>query len=319
MPVAVDHRFDTDSVAMHERKDYWREVVCETFVPLHCEFLKHDAFSGRIQVQNLASISLVDVSASRQKVLRNKQEIARSREEFILLSMVLSGRSLVVQGGREALLTPGDFALYDTRSPYELHFDGAFRQMVVQIPRAELHRRVAGLEYLTALTLSANRPMEKLTFDFLHGLWSVHHSLGEAPQLHLKEQALDLLGMVLAERVPRSLPEKPTNMALLYRMKMAIQDRLSDPQLSLTVLASMFGISTRYASMLFESESTTFGRYLLHCRLERCARELRAPAQRQRKINEIAFHWGFSDISYFSRVFKQRFGMSAREFRLNHN
>ena len=32
----------------------------------------------------------------------------------------------VVQDGRETLIRPGEFAIYDTTRPYELQFDGAF-------------------------------------------------------------------------------------------------------------------------------------------------------------------------------------------------
>ena len=34
-----------------------------------------------------------------------------------------------------------------------------------------------------------------------------------------------------------------------------------------------------------------------------------------RHISEIAFAWGFNDLSHFGRVFREHFGMSPREFR----
>ncbi|MBH0138728.1 AraC family transcriptional regulator, partial [Pseudomonas syringae pv. tomato] len=67
-------------------------------------------------------------------------------DEFVLVSLALEGRAQVSQEGREAVLEVGDFAIYDTRRPYRLHFDCAFRQTVVQIPRKSLQQRLCNLE-----------------------------------------------------------------------------------------------------------------------------------------------------------------------------
>jgi AraC-like DNA-binding protein len=39
------------------------------------------------------------------------------------------------------------------------------------------------------------------------------------------------------------------------------------------------------------------------------------PAERDRSVSEIAYHWGFNDAAHFSRTFKARFGMSPRDAR----
>ncbi|MFX8071305.1 hypothetical protein ABTK88_19610, partial [Acinetobacter baumannii] len=85
---------------------------------------------------------------SRQRVFRTPARIRRAREEFVLVALGLAGSGGVVQDGREAVIEPGQFALYDTTRPYELQFDGEFSQMVIQLPRAELLRRVGATERL---------------------------------------------------------------------------------------------------------------------------------------------------------------------------
>jgi AraC family transcriptional activator of tynA and feaB len=50
-------------------------------------------------------------------------------------------------------------------------------------------------------------------------------------------------------------------------------------------------------------------------RLERCRRDLEEPLLRVRTVSEIAYSWGFSDVSHFSRSFKQKFGITPRECR----
>jgi AraC family transcriptional regulator, positive regulator of tynA and feaB len=55
--------------------------------------------------------------------------------------------------------------------------------------------------------------------------------------------------------------------------------------------------------------------WIKQTRLERCAADMRDPAMRHRSITEIAFNWGFNSAAHFSRVFRQQFERSPREYR----
>ena len=63
------------------------------------------------------------------------------------------------------------------------------------------------------------------------------------------------------------------------------------------------------------AEQTSFRSYVQMQRLERCKRDLSDPAHATRHISDIAFAWGFNDLAHFSRIFKQKFGASPREWR----
>ena len=75
------------------------------------------------------------------------------------------------------------------------------------------------------------------------------------------------------------------------------------------------GISVRYANALLSAEGTSLERCILDRRLERCRRALEDRRQAHRTIGEIAFAWGFSDLSHFGRRFKAEFGVSPGEYR----
>ncbi|MDB5447906.1 MAG: helix-turn-helix protein, partial [Phenylobacterium sp.] len=45
--------------------------------------------------------------------------------------------------------------------------------------------------------------------------------------------------------------------------------------------------------------------------------DLAANLKHQLSISEICYRWGFSDPAYFSRTFRDQFGVSPREFRKN--
>lgn len=308
-------QFDTSSVAPQERLAFWQEVVCNTFVQLDCSFPDRDQFCGHLQARTCGELSVVDVCSSELQVGRDARHISHSDHEFVLVSFAHEGRAAVIQQGREAVLDVGGFAIYDTRRPYQLHFSGAFRQTVVQMPRTSLQQRFGNIEYVTALALSRNNPLDRLVFDFFSGLSLLDGQLADSQQHRLAEQGIDLLAMALAERGKGQVLPGARRNALLFRIKDHIQSRLVDPDLSLTSVSEQFGISARYVNTLFQQEQTSFGRYLLSTRLQHCARDLREPALAGARVSEIAYRWGFNDIAHFSRVFKARYEMSAREYR----
>ena len=56
-------------------------------------------------------------------------------------------------------------------------------------------------------------------------------------------------------------------------------------------------------------------RLMLSMRLDRCRKALGDPAQAHRTISDIAYAWGFSDMTHFSRTFRKAYGMLPTEHR----
>ncbi len=81
------------------------------------------------------------------------------------------------------------------------------------------------------------------------------------------------------------------------------------------MVAAGVGLSPRYINDLFRDEGTSLMRHVWRRRLENCRKDLANPAHAGQRLTEIAFHWGFNDLSHFSRAFRQRFGCSPREYR----
>ncbi|WP_409302473.1 helix-turn-helix domain-containing protein [Pseudomonas sp. KCJK8993] len=308
-------RFDTGAIRPHERQAFWQEVVCATFVPLECRIGAQVAFDGQLCAHDLEMLRVVDIRASGQLVRRDRHCIARSPDEYVLVNLAHAGCSQLIQDGREAVLDRGDFAIYDTRQPYELRFSGDFRQTVLQVPHQALRERISNIERLTALTLSRKDPVACLAFDYLSGLARLDDSVSSESRRRLSHQGLDLLATALAERGRGIAQPSARRTALLYRLKDHVRANLADSELSLASVAGTFGITPRYVNSLFQDEQTSFGRFLLDIRLQACADQLGSLSQRTALISTLAYRAGFTDMAYFSRVFKARFGCSARDFR----
>jgi hypothetical protein len=85
------------------------------------------ALLPRARPLQVGGLNLTRVDSDAQTVVRTKRLIARSVDDTMLVSFAVQGGGRVVQDGREALLEPGDLALYDTTRPYQLLFDGPLR------------------------------------------------------------------------------------------------------------------------------------------------------------------------------------------------
>jgi AraC-like DNA-binding protein len=307
---------DTSSSVPDRRLAVWQDIVCDTFVGLDCQSDMHDAFWGSVSQSAVGPATFTRVDSCAQRVFRTPSRIARASEDFVLVALGNSGVNGVYQDGREAVVSAGQFTIYDTTRPYELRFDDSFSQTIFQMPRKLLQQRVGSFDGLTATTFAGDRPLERLTYDFARNVSRTIEQVDPAAASRLLDQALDLLAMTLADRLHARLPDQSVHRsALLYRLKNHILTHLADPELSLPRAAAATGISPRYASDLMAAEQTSFRGYVQTQRLERCKRDLADPAYHARHIGEIAFAWGFNDLAHFSRIFKQRFGVSPREWR----
>lgn len=85
-----------------------------------------------------------------------------------------------------------------------------------------------------------------------------------------------------------------------------------DPNLSISQIAGLLGLSEGHLSHLFKKETgITVGAYLTRCRIQKAMGLLR---QGKMKVYEVAESCGYRDITYFSGTFKKLTGMSPSEY-----
>jgi AraC-like DNA-binding protein len=305
----------TDDVAAKERASYWIDLICDVFVQLDCTDVAPD-FYGKIVNEPLGRLQLSEVAANKQLVKRSRRQLSRSNDDCFLISLQLAGQGVVQQDGRSAALAPGDFALYDSTRSYTLGFQEDFRQLVLKAPRSLLTERLDFPERCTATRIAGSGGMGRVASELLRAV------AREAPTLlpHEIERMSHTLIDVFAAAFGHSLVGQPLSAtshcaAQLVRIKMFIEDHLRDPELSPEKIAAAHGISTRYLSKLFESTDSSVARCIWERRLERIARDLRDPDLAAHSVSEIAFGWGYNNMSHFSRAFKLRFGVSPRAHR----
>ncbi len=308
----------TADVPPRDRLAYWHDVSSRVFVGHECHIRNAAAFDATVLHAPLGQIGIVDIaSTGLNEAGRVPRSFAHGEEHDFYLCLQLSGTTGVNQDGRDAIIGPGDFHLQDTRRPYWSRYSETWRQLIVQIPRRALVARLASTSQLTARPVSYANNMGGLVSDYLRMVHARIDTLQDDERAHVGDQVLDLIAMVLAAHAAGDdLPKLSSARSVaMLQLRTAIEQRLDDPALNPETAASAAGISVRYANALLAEEGLSLQRLIVLRRLERCRLALEDPGQAHRTIGDIAYGWGFSDLSHFSRRFKRAFGRAPGDYR----
>lgn len=305
--------FSTDSHPRAERALAWREAMSRLGLPVEGLSDAEPASASVVCLTSPLGIEFALVEAGAQAISGRLS----GQPAAVWLAVLLNGDATLVTDTLSEALVPGDIAYGPTGQAAALRLESRCRLMFVRAPRVALdHRlitpvslRVGRLEagtgvahILSGLLRATADGLEDLTVDQLR---PVELALTEFLAICLVDGgATDMLGAAAAAPV-----------AHLQRLCQTIETLLPDPDLSLRRVADEEGVSPRYVQKLFASADETFSHYLRTRRLERCRTDLASPQHARLSISEICYRWGFNGSAHFSRVFRDQYGQSPREFR----
>lgn len=295
--------------------DDWKHLVAESFVPLAARTADVDGFRGRLRSRVLDRMSVVEVTATSHEVHRTPALIARARERYFKLNLQLEGTGLLIQDNREALLRPGDLAIYDTNRPYTLAFEEDARIIVVMFPCDALSLPTDYVGQLAAVRMAGSTGLSGIVGQFIRQLSENLEVLSGPSGSRLVTNALDLVSTMLHAEMDIA-PDRMKPQALLaVSAREYIEANLSDPLLSPASIAAAHFISTRHLHNVFHESGTTVASWIRSQRLDGARRELQDPLHAGKSVGAVAARWGFLDAAHFSRSFRDAFGMSPSDWR----
>lgn len=307
-------RFDSREVAPSDGFDAWRGAVNRAFVPLEARHEGGGAYRGGLLSQELGTLAISEVAGESVHVSRGRHQIAAADPGVYKIGLQLHGYCVLAQDGREAALTPGDLAIYDTTRPYELDFADRFGMFVLLVPRGRLGLSPEQVGRVTAERISGRHGLGALTSALLDGLGRQLREGGADPDPRALDAVLEMLSATLAQRLG---PERtvPAGQVVFAAATAWIDEHLGDASLEVADVAASQHVSLRYLQRLFSEHGTSVSAWIRRRRLERCRAELSDASLSGRPIAAIAARWGFPDASAFSRAFRAASGVSPSEFR----
>jgi len=298
--------FSTNEVAERDRFAYWRDVLTQHFIHLRPEPIGCSSFSSEIHARELGGHSFSEVCAGGQRVHRTRSEIARSPYDLVFLNLQIRGRGSYRQGGEEIALGPGDLFLIDAVEPFELGCAEPLAQISLKVPRLLFNERAGHSGDVRGAFVAGTSYVGRLLGSYVETLWRDDRFLDK------RDVVDDLVRLTTYELDRRRrqvrVPREAVRAGLYARARQYIGVHARRAGLAPGNVARALGVSLRTLQVVFAEQGDAVARSIQAARLALAAQALADPGMRHRRIGEIAFAAGFSELSHFTHAFSRAHG-----------
>jgi AraC-like DNA-binding protein len=302
------------SVARSDFEEAWRVRLGAAFDDLVPEPLGEEAVPrGTLRGQRMGATAMFIVSGSPQVVRRSTSAVRRAPGDLIKACIQVNGRATVHQDGREVVLDPGQLAVYDIGRPYALRLEGAWRCVVVALPRETLALPTRALGEAMSRAYPAGDGPGLVLSEFVSSTVERVGQTSFAAAARLGEAAASLLAGTLVDDGDLVAGDAADD--LREHITSYIRAHLDDPRLSRSSLAAAHHMSRRTLDRLFVGQPWSVSEYIRQERLQAVHRDLQDPQLLHRSVAALAARWCFVDAAHFSRLFRQQFGYPPSQAR----
>ncbi|MCV7031969.1 helix-turn-helix domain-containing protein [Mycobacterium sherrisii] len=300
-----------------EQLEALNEFISQRLAPMEVSTPHIESFRAWGRAADLGVVQLTNLWVRNAFVARRTRKLVASGPDHLKVIVQLNGTSCVSQGGREAVLAPGDFVLYDTSRPYQIVSTGSSRMRAVTFSRDALRLAPSQLERVATHPISGRHGLGLVVAQYLSNITRQVDAGGRSFSCHLADATLDLLAALFTERLDGSGESNISDgkIGLLFRVRAYIERRLGDPRLGVAEIAAAHHISIRSLQKLFETDGQTVTGWIRTRRIEHCRRDLANASLAGQSVGSIAGKWGLVDPAHFSRLFKSTYGLPPREYR----
>lgn len=308
-------RFSSRRLAERDRlpalRSFWERQVFNARVepvgetPLHID----------VTVRSLPDLVLWSSASSPLRIVRSPSMVTDGVEA---IGLVVPSHGFVArQNGHEVEVRHGQASglMAEEASTFASRSFGTFQTFCVT--RATIEPLVVDLD------AALMRPMPTRSGAFRHLLGYVEflkahwRTLDRSATQLASRHLCDLLALALGagRDATEQIRGRGLRAAQLASIKHFVSKQSKDCGLNIGTVAARFNLTPRSVQRLFETDGTTFTKFVLHQRLAHARRMLSDARYSGFSITTVAFTCGFSDISYFNRCFRRRFGATPGEMR----
>jgi len=283
----------------------WSDALTDLCGQFDVDPLEASSLDVRVNYTTVSRLKLCQIEASQHRIAHTLSRARSSEHPYVKIVFQTYGISHFEQGGRHIDLVPGDCLAYDVSCPHTIISPSLTRHEVVIVPKDLLQERGFQLAKMAPCKLSARTGTGRIAYDFVHAAFDEATKLSPYNAVGVADSLIDLLLLPLREAdtmFDRAGPE-----AMYVRAQAFIREHLRDPDLCIDQISAALGCTKRYLHMLFSDRGLTVSDYIWQTRLQNCRHELETQAGKT--ITDVAFSWGFSSSSHFSRVFRKYFGV----------
>nr|WP_246753067.1 helix-turn-helix domain-containing protein [Sinorhizobium sp. BG8] len=252
------------------------------------------------------------VSGTSYEFVREASRIARTGLDLILIEVVLEGGEIRTIDGKTSRSERGDVCVIDLARPTRTQTAHNIF-LTLAIPRQLLFAQESQMDGLHGMLLKSDSAAGRLIGSHFLSVYRVLPDLTQSDAPAIVQATADLVAQLVSGK-PENVGDTSVALrgALIVQIKDHIDKHLSSHELGPEYLSKTFGLSRASLYRLFEP----IGGVTEYIRSRRLRWAFDALADgRKRTIGEIAYSCGFTDVSVFSRAFRNRFGISPSEAR----
>ena len=275
-------------------------------------------FSAAIETTNVGAMTLGRMSGTITRTTRSAEHVAaEGRNDYAVLlncgqpvSCSKPGLELDIPSGT------GLFVSYDESFTIAgaCNGDGSSWLNLI-LPRASLDKAFAPTGELSAQVIPPTEALKLLSgyIQMLHTNGVTSNDLAD----HATETVVDLLGLAIGLKgeVAEMAGSRGLRAARLKAVFGKIRAGYDMPGISAQSVARELGLSGRYVHDLLHETGISFAEHILELRLQKVHRMLSTQRHDSMSITDVVLACGFSDISYFNRSFRKKFGFAPGALR----
>ncbi|CAM3252133.1 MULTISPECIES: helix-turn-helix domain-containing protein [Methylobacterium] len=288
--------------------EFWRHTALAMTGVVSSGLDRSPAFAARRLVAETAHSTLLHTQSRTIDIARPAQHIRRDGRDAMAIAVFVRGTGYAEQGNRGARMAPGDISIVDASRPYRAGGYEDYEEIRLITSRALFRAHVGEPETFAGHTIGRGH-LNTLFVSYLQAYAGQVATMSEAQAGIAVEGGLHLL------RSFTGVSEDPIPVdALRSLASVHIQRRLHDPEFGPDALCRTLCVSRSRLYAAF-ADGDGVAASIRDARLERARRYLSVPAHAHDSIATIMLRCGFTDASAFSRAFRRRFGIAARDVR----
>lgn len=309
--------WQSDLVVEKNQLASWREVICQHVYGVTPERISGRGFRGRILARRFGRLDVTDLECEGHLVTRRREDIARTASDTYYVYCQLAGSAWFSQSGRELVAETGDIVIADPNVPFLTSTPGNFNFRIWRVPRRMLDSLRADSGQLVMTCLRRDDPIGSVLSSYLGALAAQAGRMDKIAEEYIADNVGRLVALALgiAPEMQGSGREALRH-AKLARVLRYIDSHLTEPELlTPRSVCEKLGMSVRSLHLLFETKGVSFGQWVTQRRLEEIKSLLASPSAADRSISDIAFAWGFNELSTFYRAFQRAYGLKPGDIR----
>ncbi|AGB45595.1 transcriptional regulator containing an amidase domain and an AraC-type DNA-binding HTH domain [Mesorhizobium australicum WSM2073] len=275
-------------------------------------------FQADIEATAIGPLVLGRMAGTIKHASRKTRNIADDgRDGYLLLVNDGDTRLSGVQTGRDYSIGRGEGALVSASEALEMTGGDRNVWTNVVVPREIMENAFAHVEDRLALTIGVDNEALDMLKRYCGFLEAGPALLLPDLVAHATETIVDLIGLATGAKgeIAELAGVRGLRAARLQAILQTMRDNFADPGISAQHIAQRLRLSARYVHDLLQETGSSFAEHILELRLQRAHRMLRDRRNDRMRVSEIALLSGFSDVSYFNRCFRRRFGSTPNAAR----